>query len=73
MEAGFVLLPLKAVLMNRQIGLGLAVATFIDATVVRLVLVPSAMRLLGDWNWWLPRSLRRLLGGDAPETVGVPA
>jgi RND superfamily putative drug exporter len=34
---------------------------FIDATIVRIVLVPATMRLLGDWNWWLPGWLDRLL------------
>ena len=42
-------------------GLGLAVAVLIDATVVRLVLVPSTMELLGDWNWWMPAWLDRIL------------
>ena len=42
-------------------GIGLATAVFVDATVVRLVLVPSTMELLGDRNWWLPRWLDRLL------------
>ena len=42
-------------------GLGLAVAVFVDATVVRLVLVPSIMELLGSANWWLPSFLRRAL------------
>jgi uncharacterized membrane protein YdfJ with MMPL/SSD domain len=56
----------------KQIGLGLAVAIFIDATVVRLVLVPATMKLLGDWNWWLPVSLRRLLGGGGAEGVAAP-
>jgi RND superfamily putative drug exporter len=42
-------------------GLGLAFAVFIDATVVRLVLVPSIMQLLGNANWWLPGFLRRAL------------
>jgi putative drug exporter of the RND superfamily len=42
-------------------GLGLAVAVLIDATVVRLVLVPATMELLGDRNWWLPRWLDRIL------------
>ena len=45
----------------KLIGLGLAVAVFIDATVVRMVLVPATMELLGDRNWWLPRGLGRLL------------
>jgi RND superfamily putative drug exporter len=45
----------------KQLGLGLAVAVFVDATIVRLVLVPAAMELLGRVNWWLPRWLDRLL------------
>jgi putative drug exporter of the RND superfamily len=42
-------------------GLGLAVAVLLDATVVRLLLVPATMELLGDRNWWLPRWLDRIL------------
>jgi RND superfamily putative drug exporter len=38
----------------QQLGLGLAVAVFIDATLIRSVLLPATMTLLGDWNWWLP-------------------
>ena len=45
----------------RELGVGLAVAIGLDATVVRLVVVPATMRLLGDWNWWLPRRLARLV------------
>jgi len=45
----------------KEFGLGLASAIFVDATVVRLILVPATMELLGDWNWWLPRWLDRLL------------
>ena len=41
----------------KQLGFGLAVAVFLDATIVRSVLLPATMRLLGDWNWWLPRWL----------------
>jgi RND superfamily putative drug exporter len=44
----------------KQIGLGLAVAVLIDATLVRLVLVPAVMELLGAANWWLPRWPRAL-------------
>jgi uncharacterized membrane protein YdfJ with MMPL/SSD domain len=55
----------------QQLGLGLAVAVFIDATIVRSVLLPASMQLLGDWNWWLPPFLRWLpqiaIEGDAPE------
>lgn len=38
----------------KQIGVGIAIAIAIDATIIRLMLVPSFMKLLGDWNWWLP-------------------
>jgi uncharacterized membrane protein YdfJ with MMPL/SSD domain len=47
----------------KQIGLGLAAAVLVDATVVRLVLVPAVMELLGRANWWLPSWLARLLPG----------
>ena len=46
---------------TKMFGLGLATAIFIDATIVRMVLVPAAMTLLGDANWWTPRWLGRLL------------
>ncbi len=45
----------------KMLGLGLATAVFLDATLVRLVLVPATMQLLGDANWWLPAWLDRLL------------
>ena len=44
-----------------MIGLGLASAVFVDATVIRMVLVPATMTLLGAANWWLPHSLDRVL------------
>ena len=63
----------------QQMGFGLAVAVFMDATIVRTFLVPSGMRLLGDWNWYLPRWLQWLpqlhVEGHEPiheETVTVP-
>jgi RND superfamily putative drug exporter len=49
----------------KELGVGLAVAILLDATLVRLVVVPATMRLLGDWNWWLPRPLERLLPARA--------
>ncbi len=45
----------------QQLGLATAVALAVDATIVRLVLVPAAMTLLGDWNWWLPAPLARFV------------
>jgi RND superfamily putative drug exporter len=44
----------------KQMGVGLAVAVLLDATLVRGVLLPATMKLLGDWNWYLPRPLHRL-------------
>jgi RND superfamily putative drug exporter len=46
--------------MFKQLGVGLAVAVLIDATIVRAVLLPSAMKLLGEWNWYLPRLPRAI-------------
>jgi RND superfamily putative drug exporter len=54
----------------KQIGLGLAAAVLIDATVVRLVLVPAVMELLGTANWWLPGRLGRLLPAGRPGSLG---
>jgi uncharacterized membrane protein YdfJ with MMPL/SSD domain len=47
-------------IMFQQMGFGVAVALLIDATIIRSILLPSAMRLLGDWNWYLPRWLEWL-------------
>jgi len=61
----------------KQFGVGLAVAILLDATLVRGVLLPAFMKLLGDWNWYLPRSLEWLphvgLGRKPPETEPEPA
>ncbi len=57
----------------QQIGVGCAVAIALDATLVRLVLVPAAMELLGRWNWWLPRPLARVLPDVAVEQAPTAA
>jgi putative drug exporter of the RND superfamily len=44
----------------KQIGLGTVLAVALDATVVRMLLVPATMKLMGRWNWWAPAPLRRL-------------
>jgi len=44
----------------KQMGVGLAAAILIDATIVRGVLLPATMKLLGKWNWWLPQRLQFL-------------
>ena len=56
--ASFMVADLRSI---KLIGFGLAAAVFIDATIVRLVMVPATMELLGRWNWWLPRRLQRAL------------
>ena len=62
------------VLVIKEIGFGLAVAVAVDATLVRVVLVPATMKLLGRWNWWMPRALDRFVpeideGGLATPSV----
>src|SRR5436190_21542801 len=51
----------------KQMGVGLAVAVFLDATLIRGVLLPASMKLLGSWNWWLPKRLQFLpqVSGEA--------
>jgi RND superfamily putative drug exporter len=49
------------VLVIKEIGFGLAVAVAVDATLVRIVLVPATMKLLGRWNWWMPETLDRIV------------
>ena len=63
------------VVSNQQVGFGLAVAVLIDATLVRTVLVPASMRLLGDFNWYLPSALAWLpdLRVEAEEPAAAPA
>jgi uncharacterized membrane protein YdfJ with MMPL/SSD domain len=70
-----------SMIMFKQFGVGLAVAVLIDATIVRAVLLPAAMKLLGDWNWYLPRWLEWLpqvkheaeAAQDAPAPTARPA
>jgi uncharacterized membrane protein YdfJ with MMPL/SSD domain len=50
---------LAEVITIKSIGVGMAIAVFIDATIIRVLLVPAAMRLMGRWNWWAPGPLGR--------------
>jgi uncharacterized membrane protein YdfJ with MMPL/SSD domain len=61
MTAVFAVFVLTGVPSIRELGLGNAVAIALDATLVRLILVPAAMQLMGRWNWWLPGWLDRIL------------
>ena len=63
------------VIFLKQFGVGLAVAVLLDATIVRGVLLPATMKLLGEWNWYLPKWLEwlpRLEHEKVPETPPVP-
>ena len=64
--AAFVTVPLVSV---QQMGLAMAIAIVIDATIVRLVMVPAAMRLMGRWNWWLPGRLAPHRGSIHPPSL----
>jgi RND superfamily putative drug exporter len=78
MTAVFGVFVLTGVPSIKEIGLGSAIAIAIDATLVRLILVPAAMKLLGHWNWWMPAWLDRLLpnlsfeGGEREAAEAAP-
>jgi len=59
----------------QQFGLGLAAAILIDVTIIRALLVPSAMKLFGRWNWWLPEWAARVVRVEASplESAEQPA
>ncbi|MGZ3641862.1 MAG: MMPL family transporter [Candidatus Limnocylindrales bacterium] len=59
------------IVLIKALGLGMAIAVALDATVVRALLVPATMRLLGDWNWWLPKRLERLVTSRLPVVEGA--
>jgi uncharacterized membrane protein YdfJ with MMPL/SSD domain len=74
MASVFGVFVLTGVPSIKELGMGCAVAIALDATLVRLILVPAAMKLLGEWNWWMPSWLDRALpdlsfeaGGPEPE------
>ncbi|HEV7399296.1 MAG TPA: MMPL family transporter [Solirubrobacterales bacterium] len=56
----FLAFGVSSVFFVKQIAIGMAFGVMIDATIVRALLVPSLMRLLGEWNWWAPKPLRRI-------------
>ncbi|MGE5636003.1 MAG: MMPL family transporter, partial [Nocardioidaceae bacterium] len=72
MVAVFAIFASLSQLIFKQVGVGLAVAVLIDATIIRALLLPAAMTLLGDWNWYLPRWLE-WLPRVTPEPVAAPA
>ncbi len=52
------------IILTKAVGLGLAVAVFVDATIIRVLLVPATMRILGDWNWW-PGGRKKTFGAGS--------
>lgn len=56
----FLAFSVSTVFFVKQIAIGMAFGVMIDATIVRALLVPSLMRLFGEWNWWAPKPLRRI-------------
>ena len=73
MVGAFAVFALMPILDMKEMGIGLAVAVLIDATIVRAVLLPATMKLLGDWNWYLPTWLEWLpkLEGERSATKPV--
>ena len=70
MVAVFSIFATLSLLQFKQLGFGLAVAIAVDATIVRAVLLPATMTLLGDWNWYLPRWLEWLPRGQTRVRAG---
>ena len=54
------------IVLIKALGIGMAIAVALDATIIRALLVPATMRLLGHWNWWLPAALERFVAGRLP-------
>ena len=75
----FAIFATLSLLIFKQLGVGLAVAVLIDATIIRGVLLPATMKLLGDWNWYLPKWLEWIprvgpaRGTDLPPAPEAPA
>ena len=63
----FMAFGLSSVVILKQIGLGLALAILLDATIVRALVVPSTMRLMGKWNWWSPKWMAKIFPSSSLE------
>ncbi len=72
MVAVFAIFAVLSMPFFKQFGVGLAIAVLIDATIVRAVLLPASMKLLGDWNWYLPSWLQWLPRLDHSEPEALP-
>ena len=72
MVSVFAIFATLSLVIFKQLGVGLAVAVLLDATLVRGVLLPASMKLLGDWNWYLPKSLDWLPHVGPGDGAGLP-
>ena len=72
MVSVFAIFATLSLVIFKQLGIGLAVAVLLDATLVRGVLLPATMKLLGDWNWYLPKSLEWLPHVGPGDGRGLP-
>jgi RND superfamily putative drug exporter len=73
MVGAFAIFATLPLIDMKQMGVGLAAAVLIDATIVRAVLLPATMKLLGDWNWYLPKWLEWLPRLESERPAGAPA
>jgi uncharacterized membrane protein YdfJ with MMPL/SSD domain len=73
MVAVFAIFAMLRTVDMKQLGIGMAVAVLLDATIIRAVLLPATMALLGDWNWYLPRWLRWLPTVGHGAEISAPA
>ena len=66
----FAIFGTLSMMIFKQFGVGLAAAILIDATIIRAILLPASMKLLGDWNWYLPKWLEWLPHVEHDEKLG---
>ena len=71
MIAVFAIFATLSLIIFKQLGVGLAMAVLIDATIIRAVLLPATMKLLGDWNWYLPELARVAAARHARARAGA--
>ena len=75
MVSVFAAFALAEIITIKSIGVGMAIAVAVDATIIRVLLVPATMRLMGKWNWWAPGVLGRFadrLGFSHTEEEAIP-
>ncbi|MHA2276208.1 MAG: MMPL family transporter, partial [Candidatus Kariarchaeaceae archaeon] len=61
MTVTFMVFALSPMIMLKMMGFAMAIAIVVDASISRIIILPAAMKLLGEWNWWLPKWLEKRL------------